>query len=82
MRSISRYDPVVVAAVAMSAAYCQVKITSSAVKGRPSCQETPGLSRQMTHVPSRARPPLSRVGTSRARTGTTLPSVSMSASGS
>ena len=72
----------VVAAVAGSAAYSQVKTQSSAVSGRPSCQVTPFLSRQSTEVPSRARPPLSRVGTSAASCGTSLPSGSKAASGS
>jgi hypothetical protein len=82
MRSMLRYDPAVVAVVVGSAAYSQVKITSSAVNGRPSCHSTPGLSRQMTHVPSRAMPPLSALGTSAASTGTIVPSAAMSASGS
>jgi hypothetical protein len=82
MRSMLRYDPAVVAVVAGSAAYSQVKMTSSAVNGWPSCHRTPGLSRQMTHVPSRATPPLSTLGTAVASTGTIVPSVAMSASGS
>src|SRR2546425_216720 len=49
----------------MSDAYCHVKITSSAVNGRPSCHCTPGLSRHVTDGPSLATPPLSSVGASR-----------------
>ena len=44
--------PEVVAAVAGSAAYSQLKTTSSAVKGLPSCHATFFLSRQVTERPS------------------------------
>ena len=54
----------VVAAVAGSMAYCQLKTTSSAVKGAPSCQVTPFFSFQMTDLPSAATPPFSRLGIS------------------
>ena len=81
-RSISRYAAIVHADVAGSAAYSQLKTTSSAVKGLPSCQTTPFLRFQITHVPSRATPPLSILGTCAASTGTTLPSGSKPASGS
>ena len=74
MRSIARYEPFVTAAVAGSATNSQLKTTSSAVNGRPSCQATPRLRRQITQVPSFARPPLSTLGTSAARIGTMVPS--------
>ena len=48
------------AAVAGSAAYSQLKTTSSAVNGLPSCQLTPCFSFQVTDMPSAARPPFSR----------------------
>ncbi|MET3345622.1 hypothetical protein ABIF52_006003 [Bradyrhizobium japonicum] len=70
------------AAVARSAAYCQVKTTSSAVKGLPSCHRTPCFSFQVTLVPSGERPPFALVGTSAARQGMRLPSLSQPASGS
>ena len=72
----------VVAAVAGSAAYSQLKTQSSAVNGLPSCHFTPCLSFQVTDVPSLARPPFSMVGISAASTGTRLPSASQPASGS
>jgi hypothetical protein len=56
--------------------------TSSAVNGLPSCQTTSFFSCQIAHVPSRARPPLSTLGSCAASTGTTLPSGSKPASGS
>ena len=71
-----------VAAVAVSAAYSQVKITSSAVNGLPSCQVTPCLIFQVTFIPSLERPPFWRLGTSWARMGTRLPSGSKEQSGS
>src|SRR5881396_1729922 len=74
IREISRYEPLVHAAVSGSATYSQLKTTSSAVKGLPSCQVTPFLSRHLTQVRSLARPPFWTVGTSAARMGTTLPS--------
>src|SRR2546426_6363639 len=40
------------AAVAGSVTYSQLKTTSSAVKGLPSCQTTFFLSRQVTDIPS------------------------------
>jgi hypothetical protein len=81
-RSISRYDAIVHAEVAGSAAYSQLNTTSSAVNGLPSCQTTSLLRFQITHVPSRATPPLSTLGTCAARIGTTLPSGSKAPSGS
>ena len=78
----SRYSPTLVAAVAGSAEYCQLKTTSSALKGLPSCQVTPFLRFQITQVPSFARPPLSTLGMSAARIGTRFPSASKLASGS
>ncbi len=74
--------PEVTAAVAGSLAYSQVKTQSSAVNGCPSCQVTPRLSFQVTLLPSAATPPFSRVGTSAARMGTRLPSLSQLPSGS
>ena len=62
----------VVAAVAGSAAYCQLKTQSSAVNGLPSCQFTPCFSFQVTDMPSVARPPFSRLGISAARSGTQI----------
>ena len=70
------------AAVAGSAAYSQLKTTSSAVKGFPSCHWTPFFSRQVTERPSRATPPFWTLGSSSASTGTRLPSGSKAASGS
>ena len=67
-------SPTVTAAVAGSETYSHVKTTSSAVKGLPSCQTTFFFSRQITHVPSLARPPLATDGTSAARAGVRLPS--------
>src|ERR1700716_2088494 len=52
------------AAVAGSATYCQVKTTSSAVKGVPSDHLTPGLSFQVMLFWSLETPPLARVGIS------------------
>src|SRR5437762_740726 len=68
--------------VAESAANSQVRTTSSAVKGWPSCHTTPCLSFHVTDVPSLASPPLSRLGMSAARIGTKLASGSNAASGS
>ena len=81
-RSMSRYVASVHAEVAGSAAYSQLKTTSSALKGLPSCQVTPFLRRHTTEVPSRATPPFSTLGSSAARIGTTPPSGSKPASGS
>src|SRR5438093_6738486 len=67
MRAMSRYAPLVVAAVAGSITYSQVNTTSSAVNGLPSCHCTPFLSFRVTESPSRARPLLSIVGTSATR---------------
>ena len=55
----------VVAAVAGSFAYSQLKTTSSAVNGLPSCQVTPCFSFQVTDLPSAARVPSSRPGIDR-----------------
>jgi hypothetical protein len=57
-----------------SAAYAQVKSTSSAVKCWPSCQATPCLRRQVTAVPSGDRLPLSTLGSSSTRIGIKSPS--------
>ena len=74
--------PLVTAPVAESAAYSQVKTASAALKGLPSCQTTPFFRRQVTAVPSRARPPLSRLGISAARIGMSSPSGLKPAKGS
>ena len=72
----------VVAAVAGFLAYSQLKTTSSAVNGLPSCQVTPCFSFQVTDLPSAARVPSSRPGMEAASTGLRLPSGSQPASGS
>ena len=74
--------PAVTAAVAGSVAYSQLKTTSSAVNGFPSCHWTFRLSFQVTDVPSLATPPFWTVGTSAARFGVRFPSGSKDASGS
>jgi len=51
------YPPTAGDPVAGSAVYSQVKTTSWAVKGLPSCQETPRLSFHVTDIPSLATPP-------------------------
>src|SRR5713101_10042853 len=79
---MSLYDPIVTAAVAGSVAYSQLKTTSSAVKGLPSCHWTPFLSFQVTDLPSLATPPFCTLGISAARTGDRLPSGSHDARGS
>jgi hypothetical protein len=68
--------------VAGSLQNSQLKTTSSAVKGLPSCQVTPRLSFQVTLLPSADRPPFCAGGISAARIGTRLPSASQPASGS
>src|SRR5258706_15911394 len=78
---ISRYEPLVTAAVAGSATNSQLKTTSSAVKGLPSGQGTPRLSFQVAPVGSRAGGPAVPVGPSGARTGPMLPSGSKGARG-
>src|SRR5258708_30477760 len=75
-------EPMVSVAVAGFLAYSQVKTTSSAVKGWPSCQVTPFFSFQVTDLPSAASVPSSRPGIVSARTGRRLPSPSQPASGS
>ena len=70
------------AAVAGSIANSQLKMTSSAVNGAPSCHCTLRLSRQVTHWPSLARVPAFQFGISSARTGTKVPSGAAAASGS
>src|SRR5207253_7523571 len=57
MRAMSRYAPLVVAAVAGSMMYSQVNTTSSAVNGLPSCHWTPFFTFTMIESPSRATPP-------------------------
>jgi len=74
IRTISRYWPTLTAAVAGSMTYSQLKTTSSAVKGLPSCHATFFFSRQVTDRPSFATSPFWRLGTSAARTGMMLPS--------
>ena len=71
---MSRYWPWVVAAVPESITNSQLKTTSSAVNGLPSCQPTFFLSRHVTEVPSRLTAPFWTLGTSAARIGTMLPS--------
>ena len=51
----------------------QVKMTSRAVNGAPSCHFTPGRSLTVNTVPSFEMPPFFCVGISRARFGTKLP---------
>ena len=70
------------AAVSGFRAYSQVKTTSSAVNGFPSCHLTPRFSFQTTERPSSASPSFSLLGISAARNGTRLPSPSHPASGS
>ena len=60
----------------------QLKITSSAVNGVPSCQTTLRLSRHVTHWPSLDSVPALREGSSSARTGTRVPSAAGAARGS
>ena len=72
----------VTVAVAGSRAYSQLNTKSSDVKGLPSCHLTPGLSFQVTDVPSAASPPFWIEGISAARTSFMLPSASQQASGS
>src|SRR2546428_12338539 len=78
---MSRYWPIVTADVAGSMTYSQLKTTSSAVKGLPSCHTTFFFRRQVTDNPSFATCPFWRLGTSAPSTGTTLPSGSYSPSG-
>src|SRR6185503_10427830 len=79
---MSLYEPWLTVAAAGSAEYSQLKTTSSAVKGAPSCQVTPLLSFQITDLPSRARPPFWIDGTSAASIGIMLPSLSQPTRGS
>ena len=65
-----------------SMANCQLKTTSSAVKGAPSCQVTFFLSRHSTQRPSFAMPPFLSVGNSSASTGAKVPSPCGAARGS
>ena len=74
--------PEVTAAVAGSVAYSQLKTTSSAVNGLPSCHWTFFLSFQVTDVPSLAIPPFWTVGISAARFAMRFPSGSKEARGS
>ena len=71
-----------IVAVAGSLAYSQVKTTSSAVNGRPSCHFTPRFSFHTTDLPSAATVPSSRFGIAAASIGRRLPSLSQPASGS
>src|SRR6185436_11869245 len=57
MRLTLRKTPALGDAVAGSAAYSQLKTTSSAVNGWPSCHCTLRLSRHVTAVPSFETPP-------------------------
>src|SRR6185295_1961201 len=75
-RRTLRKTPTCGDAVAGSAAYSQLKTTSAAVKGVPSCHWTLRLSRQVTTVPSLDTPPFWTLGSSRASDGTMLPSTS------
>src|SRR6266568_4177894 len=52
IRTMSRYGPMVTAAVPGAITYSHVKMTSSAVKGWPSCQTTFFFSFQVTDIPS------------------------------
>src|SRR2546426_1907693 len=79
---MSRYWPIVTADVAGSMTYSQLKTTSSAVKGLPSCHTTFFFRRQVTDNPSFATCPFWRLGTSAASTGTMFPSGSYAPSGS
>src|SRR5439155_15583416 len=74
IRAMSRQFPLLTAAVAGSVTYSQLKTTSSAVKGLPSCQTTFFLSRQVTDIPSFATCPFCWLGTSAASIGTMFPS--------
>ena len=74
MRDTSSNDGRELVALAGSTENVQLKITSSAVKGAPSCQTTFFLSRQITDCPSLARPPFLTVGMLSASTGTNVPS--------
>src|SRR4030095_13563685 len=74
IRVISSYTPRELLAVGGALAHSQLKITSAAVKGAPSCHCTFFLSRQITHWPSLATPPLATLGISSARTGANVPS--------
>ena len=55
----------------------QVKTTSPAVNGWPSCHCTPGRSLTVNAVPSFEMPPLAWVGMAAARLGTNAPLGSM-----
>ena len=79
---MSLYEPMETVEAAGSEAYSQLKMTSSAVNGWPSCQVTPRFSFQTTLRPSAESPPFSRLGISAARTGCSSPSASHSARGS
>src|SRR3989442_3833763 len=81
IRAMSLYELIVVAAVAESAAYSQLKTMSSAVNGLPSCHTTPFLSLHVTDLPSLATAPFWLDGISAARIGTRLPSGSKAADG-
>src|SRR5262249_61277646 len=61
-RTMSRYGPMVTAAVPGSITYSQLNNTSSAVKGWPSGQTTVFLSFQVTDNPSFPTPPLWGLG--------------------
>ena len=65
-----------------SVQYSQVKTTSSAVKGVPSDQVTPGFSFQVIDFRSSEMPPFSTVGISEASQGTISPFWSKRTSGS
>src|SRR5215218_5739963 len=61
--------PAETAAVSLSVTNCQVKMTSSAVKGWPSLHLTSLRSFQVTPLPSAERPPFSLEGRTEARCG-------------
>src|SRR5437867_7928970 len=74
MDLMSRYWPCVVAAVPGSMTNSQLKTTSSAVNGLPSCQVTFFFNRHVTDRPSLLTMPFCTLGTSAARIGKMLPS--------
>ena len=75
-------SPLAVHPVASSVQYCHVKTTSCAVRLLPSDQARSSRSVHVMEVRSSATPPLSSVGMSAARAGTSTPSGSYFASGS
>src|SRR5829696_9070265 len=80
--SSSMYGPTFVDAVSLFMMNCQVKTTSSAVKGWPSAHLTSFFSLYVTLLPSSDSPPFCFDGTSAARIGTKPPLLSNVISGS